>query len=263
MQNTPTRTAREQFDRQATHYNAQWNQWSEETLCWLLEHSDARPTDTLLDVATGTGFTALAFAPHVASVVGLDVSTGMLAQARLRAEEQGIVNAMFVEGSAESIPYPDAAFDLVTCRIAPHHFLSVPQFLSETARVLKPGGRLLLGDTTVPDDNYEAAVWQNSVETLRDPSHVRNYTPSEWCGFVDDAGLTVTDHDASGGIGITLADWMIKGGCTPEQSDAVRAQFTGAPASVAAAYQIETLADGDIRFVWQRVVLKAVKQLDE
>ena len=188
--NTPQRTAREQFDRQAEHYNSQWNQWTQESLTWLLARVHCRPTDIALDVATGTGFTALGFATYVKWVTGLDVSTGMLAQARLRAVDLGITNVSFVEGAAELLPFPDASFDLVTCRIAPHHFLSVPQFLRETRRVLQPGGRLALADTAVPAD-LEADVWQNGVETLRDPSHVRNYTQSEWERFVADAGLAL------------------------------------------------------------------------
>ncbi len=76
----------------------------------------------------------------------------------------------------------------MTCRIAPHHFLDIQKFLTETARVLKPGGRFVLVDTTVPDDSPEAAGWQNAVEAVRDPSHVRNYTPDEWRQMTEAAG---------------------------------------------------------------------------
>lgn len=257
LTNPPARSAREQFDRQAEHYDAQWNAWSEESLRWLLTHGRPQPTDVALDVATGAGFTALAFAPYVRSMTGLDVSTGMLAQARQRAAEQGITNATFLEGAAESLPFPDAHFDLVTCRMAPHHFLDIAQFAREVARVLKPGGRFLLADTTTPDDAPELEAWQNGVEALRDPSHVRNYTPRAWRALLENAGLNVEQIDTTGGIPITLNDWIVKAGCTPEQSAAVRAQFETAPPAAVAAFQIERLPEGDIGFVWQRVVLKA------
>lgn len=258
----PQRTAREQFDRQAEHYNAQWNAWSEESLAWLLTNAQACPEDMALDVATGTGFTALAFAPHVRSVIGLDISPGMLAQARKHAEEQRISNATFQGGAAENLPFPGATFDLVTCRVAPHHFLSVPRFLQEVARVLKPGGRFLLADTTVPDDSAEAGDWQNAVEALRDPSHVRNYTPGEWRRFLEEARLEVEQLTSTGGgIHVVLSDWLTKAGCTPEQTTAVRGRFENAPESAARAFHIERLPNGDLGFMWQRVVAKARKSV--
>lgn len=256
---TPQRTAKEQFDRQAEHYNAQWNSWSEESLRWLLENAAPTPSDRALDIATGTGFTALAFAPHVAQVIGLDVSSGMLAQARKYAAEQGISNAEFQEGPAEHLPFPDQSFDLVTCRIAPHHFLSITKFVQEVARVLKPGGRFLVADTSVPDNDPEADHWQNTVEALRDPSHVRNYTPSEWQGFLAEAGLALEATNDSGGIPITLNDWLIKAGCTPEQSTAVRLEFAAATPAITETFRIAYLPNNDIGFVWRRFTFKATK----
>lgn len=256
----PARSAKDQFDKQATEYNAQWNTWSEETLNAMLAAAQPQPTDTVLDVATGTGFTALAFAPHVQSVVGLDVSSGMLAQAKNYAAERGVTNARFDEGPAEALPYGDATFDLVTCRIAPHHFLDVQKFLSETARVLKPGGRFVLVDTAVPDDLPEAAKWQNAVEVLRDPSHVQNYTPPQWRRMTEAAGLTVTEcRTDGGGITIPLSDWLHKAGCSPKQSDAVRQAYADAPESAKQAFRIMAATNGETVFTWQRVVLKAVK----
>ncbi len=256
----PARSAKAQFDKQAMHYNTDWNAWSEETLTWLRDNADPHSTDTVLDVATGTGFTALAFAPLVQSVIGLDVSSGMLGQARKRAQELGIGNATFQEGPAEALPFPDDTFDLVTCRIAPHHFLDIQKFLIETARVLKPGGHLVLVDTTVPNASPETADWQNEVETLRDPSHVRNYTPSEWRRMTETAGLTVQEvGSGGGGITIPLSDWIFKAGCTPEQADAVRQRFADAAESVRQAFAIKTQPDGETVFTWQRVVLKAMK----
>ena len=258
---TPKRTAKEQFDKQASEYNAQWNTWSEETLNAMLALAQPKPTDTVLDVATGTGFTALAFAPLVQSVVGLDVSPGMLRPAEQFTGERGITNAVFQEGAAESLPFGGASFDLVTCRIAPHHFLSVPQFLAETARVLKPGGSFVLADTTVPDDLPEAADWQNAVEAVRDPSHVRNHPPSEWRQLAEAAGLTVTEcHTEGSGITIPLSDWIKKAGCTPEQADAVRRSFADAPDSARAVFSIVVGTGGETVFTWPRVLLRAVKE---
>ena len=258
--NEPARSAKEQFDRQAAHYNAQWNSWSEEVLNSMLISAQPKPTDAVLDVATGTGFTALAFAPLVQSVVGLDVSPGMLKQAEQYAQERGIANAAFQEGPAEALPFADQSFDLVTCRIAPHHFLDVQKFLAETARVLKPGGSFVLADTTVPDNSPEADAWQNGLEVVRDPSHVRNYTPGEWRHMAEAAGLTVTEcRTNGGGITIPLSDWLTRAGCTPEQSAEVRRRFAEAPQSAREAFQIETQARGETVFTWQRVVLKAIK----
>lgn len=256
----PRRSAKEQFDRQAAHYNAQWNSWSDESLAWLLEHARPMTEDDVLDVATGTGFTALAFAPHVRSVVGLDVSSGMLEQASRKAQAAGLTNVEFREGAAESLPFSDSSFDIVTCRIAAHHFLSVTEFVREAARVLRSGGRFVLADTSVPDDEPEADAWQNAVEKLRDPSHIRNCTPREWRGFVEAAGLEVNEVSMTGlGVPIPLSDWLVKAGCTPEQSGGVKHAFETAPESALRLFRIALLPDGDTGFIWQRVTLSALK----
>ena len=100
-------SAKEQFDRQAAQYNSQWAGWSDETLKRMLELADPQSSWQVLDVATGTGFTALAFAALVAQVVGVDLSPGMLAQAANRAKEQGAANISWVEAPAEKLPFPN------------------------------------------------------------------------------------------------------------------------------------------------------------
>src|SRR5258705_10426503 len=97
----PTRSSEDQFNRQASHYDQQWNQWNEESLDWMLRRANAGPNDTLLDIATGTGYTARAFASLVRKVIGLDVSSGMLDQARSKAAEGGLANIEWREGVAE------------------------------------------------------------------------------------------------------------------------------------------------------------------
>ncbi|TGE22994.1 class I SAM-dependent methyltransferase [Hymenobacter metallicola] len=256
----PSSSAKEQFDRQATHYNTQWNTWSEALLQWLLEHADCQPTDTVLDVATGTGFTALAFAPLVQSVVGLDVSTGMLAEAQKRQQEQGLTNVVWVIGAAEALPFPDNSFSVVTCRVAPHHFHSVPQFLAEVARVLRPGGRFLLADTSVPDNEPAISEWQNNVEQLRDPSHVRNLPPQEWRACLEEAGLRVEEiGEPAADVPMGLNDWLDKAGCHGKNAIAVRGEFRNTSVMARRLFQIQEVADGDFTFVWRRVVAKAVK----
>jgi ubiquinone/menaquinone biosynthesis C-methylase UbiE len=254
------RTSAEQFDRQAAHYNAQWNKWSEASLNWLLDRAQCREQDRVLDVATGTGFTALAFAAHVKEVIGLDVSEGMLAQARANARTEGLGNVTFEKGAAESIPFPEASFDKVTCRVAPHHFLSVERFCAETYRVLKPGGQLLIADTGVPDDLPEVDAWQNRVEALRDTSHVRNYSLGQWRALVTTAGFKVDESaELEEEAQMSMEDWMKKSGCAGESAAQVREMFATAPEGARKRFYIEAKADGDVGFRWLRVVLAARK----
>jgi SAM-dependent methyltransferase len=252
------RTSREQFDRQARHYDHTWNQWTEESLDWLREGGRITAADRVLDVATGAGFTARFVAGLAARVVGLDVSAGMLREARQRAVSSGASNLEFCQGAAEAIPLASEAFDVVTCRIAPHHFESMPRFLAESRRVLTSAGRLFIVDTTVPDDVLEVDEWQNRVELLRDPSHKRNYSPGEWKRMVEQAGFVVDAVDSRGGlIAMTLNEWLEKSGCSGVAERAVREMFATAPASVRDAFGISSQGDGDVSFHWIRVLLAA------
>jgi ubiquinone/menaquinone biosynthesis C-methylase UbiE len=256
---TVSTSAREQFDRQTAQYNQQWADWSDETLRRMLALADPQPSWQVLDVATGTGFTALALAPLVAQVIGADLSPGMLAQAEKRSKEQGITNVSWIEAPAEKMPFDDGAFDLVTVRIAPHHFTDVRAFLSETRRVLKPDGLFVLGDTSIPDEEGEAANWQNAVERERDPSHVANLSPKTWRSLTEEAGFVVTDLETlTGAIRIALTPWLETSGTTGERAERVRRLFADAPESARRHFQITADANGETHFAWQRVVLRAI-----
>jgi SAM-dependent methyltransferase len=155
-----------------------------------------------LDVATAAGHTALTFAPHVAHVTASDLTQEMLVQAAKLAAERGVTNFTTAKADAEALPFPDASFDLVTCRIAPHHFPDVPRFVAEVHRVLKSGGTFALVDNVSPDEKTtpgfsrselrDASVIYNAFEKIRDPSHWHALTVDEWVEIVADTGFTIT-----------------------------------------------------------------------
>jgi SAM-dependent methyltransferase len=184
------RAAQEQFGRRSDQYGKGHilEQVADVTaaLPWLRLPARAR----VLDVATGGGHTGLFFAG-----LGHDVTLGDLAQPMLdaaarTAAERGLRVATR-QHPAEAMPYAAGVFDLVTCRIAPHHFTSPADFVRETARVLKPGGQFLLIDGTVEDGEPEAEAWMHAVEKFRDPSHNRLLTPDAWRSLCAAAGLAV------------------------------------------------------------------------
>jgi ubiquinone/menaquinone biosynthesis C-methylase UbiE len=114
----------------------------------------------------------------------------MLEKAREYILAQGVNNARFQVADAEHLPFAAESFDRVTCRIAPHHFPNIPQFVQEVARVLKPGGMFLLIDCMAPSDP-QLDTFDNTVEKWRDSSHGRSCTVEEWQTFLKDAGLSI------------------------------------------------------------------------
>ena len=154
----------------------------------LVSQVAPRGHEVVLDVATGTGHNALSFAPHVRSVIGLDLTTGMLAEACALARKRGLDKARFCQGDSERLPFANHSFDIVTCRVAPHHFPDVASAIREMARVCQPGGCIAMVDNITPED-ADACAYINAWEILRDPSHHWAYPLSQWRQFFQQAGV--------------------------------------------------------------------------
>lgn len=182
------RSVQEQFARAAARYRTSPVHAQGEDLAMMVQAAALQGDEQVLDVGCGPGHTGLAFAPHVAQVVALDMTPAMLEQVRSLAQEQGVDNVVTRLGDVEQLPFPDGRFDLVVSRYSGHHWPHPQQALSEIARVLRPGGRFILSDT-VGFQEPALDTFLNAVELLRDISHVRDHTPAEWLAMFREAGL--------------------------------------------------------------------------
>jgi ubiquinone/menaquinone biosynthesis C-methylase UbiE len=183
-------TVQQQFGRAADQYVTSLTHARGPDLALLVEWLHPQPDWHCLDIATGGGHVAKTLAPSVARVVASDLTPAMLHAARRHLRDAGCHNVDFVIADAENLPFLEETFDAVTCRIAPHHFPNPDRFVAEAARVLKPGGKLLLIDNVAPED-AECAAFLNTLEKLRDPSHVRCPSVREWEAWLSGAGLRV------------------------------------------------------------------------
>jgi SAM-dependent methyltransferase len=185
-----TRATAAQFSRQAAAYAASPSHAQGEDLDLVLELAAPASGDRCLDLATGPGHTAARLARLATFVLGLDIAPGMIAVARARASGMALANLAYVIGDVHALPLPAASLDLVACRIAPHHFHDVGQFVREAARVLKPGGRLVVEDSLAPED-HEVAAFLEDLEKRRDATHVHSLSRAEWHQACAAAGLRV------------------------------------------------------------------------
>jgi len=248
--------AQEQFSRQSQRYGRGHILENvadvDEAIGFLSLTQRAR----VLDVACGAGHTGLRLAELGHSVTCADLSPAMLERTR---EGAAARNARIEtkQHAAESMPYPDGTFDLVTCRVAPHHFSSPGQFVGEVARVLRAGGWFLLIDGTVPDNDADAGEWLNRVEKLRDPSHVRLLAPGEWCRLCVDADLHIWRHWLRQKKQPDLG-WYFETAATPAENRAeVLALVYSASPRVREIYH---LAEEGGKIVWQWPMLSLLAQ---
>ncbi|GMA52226.1 SAM-dependent methyltransferase [Alicyclobacillus contaminans] len=184
------RTVQAQFGPVADRYVTSEGHAKGGDLVELVDWLRPEPGWRVLDVATGGGHVAKALSPHVARVVASDVTKLMLMAARQHLAAAGCDNVDYVLADAEQLPFLDASFDVVTCRIAPHHFLRPDVFVRESHRVLRPQGRLLIIDNVAPPES-EAAEYINTIEKMRDPSHVRCASVDEWRLWLNAAGFDI------------------------------------------------------------------------
>jgi SAM-dependent methyltransferase len=227
---------RRQFDQSAAAYGASPIFAQGHDLALMVEAATPTPEMTALDVGCAAGHTALAFAPQVRAVVGIDLSTAMLAEAARLAEARGVANARWQEASAAAIPYPDDTFDIVTCRMVVHHFPSLAPSLAEMARVLKPGGHLLIVDIISPEEP-SLADFINAVEVLRDPSHGRDWTLSEWdaAGRAIDTPFAVV---ARWDLPLDFADWTARQQTPPDAVAKIERLMDNASPEARAAFSL-------------------------
>jgi ubiquinone/menaquinone biosynthesis C-methylase UbiE len=208
----------------------------------MLEAAGPAPGRRVLDLGCGAGHTALAFAARGAEVIGLDLTPAMLAQARRLASERGLGNARFEQGDATRLPFPDASFDCVTSRLSAHHYAQPGAAVAEAARVLRPGGVLLVSDSVSPEDPA-LDTFLNAFELLRDASHVRNHRVSEWRAMLEACGFAVRVL-GSWPVRIDFDDW-VRRMATPDLAVAqLRALFAGAGDAARRAFEIAPDAAG-------------------
>ncbi len=244
------------FSRQAEAYAASPSHARGEDLEIVAGFAAPGPDDRCLDIACGPGHTALRMARQAGLVIATDIAPGMLATARRLAAERGLDNLRVLGADAAALPFADAGFDLVTCRIAPHHFADVPGFLAEVARVLAPAGRFVLEDSLAPDDPVTAAFLED-LERRRDRTHRHSLSDAEWRAALAGAGLRITAETVYAKRH-EFALWVGRAGLGAAEIAALETRVLAAPAAVREAlFEIEAEAVRALRD--RKVIFRVVR----
>jgi SAM-dependent methyltransferase len=160
----------------------------------FVRFSSARSGHEVLDVGTGAGFSAFAFARKVRSVTAVDWRPDLLDLARREARRRRASSITFVEVDPRSLPFADETFDIVASAAALHHFPDPSAAIAEMSRVCRSGGSVAIEDVVASEQSVRAR-YHNRLERLRDRSHQRLLSLSEIIALLGQAGLTVRRVD--------------------------------------------------------------------
>lgn len=223
----------------------------------MLEMAKPQAHHVVLDVATGGGHTALKFAPFVQQVIASDMTQQMLDVAEKFIAPQAD-NVVFRLAEAEKLPFDDASVDMITCRLAAHHFSDMYRFMLESARVLKPGGLLLIHDHLAPNDE-KAANYLDSFERLRDPSHVKAYSEKEWRNSFLDAGFVVEDVNLSFFHQAAFTPWVERQNVPADAVERLEILLLQAPDAVQAWLEPKAIGTPDAFFIHRYIIIAGRK----
>ncbi|TWD92369.1 ubiquinone/menaquinone biosynthesis C-methylase UbiE [Neobacillus bataviensis] len=252
------RDVQQQFGKSAESYVSSRIHKDGKDLQKLIEMAEVTGKEELLDVATGGGHTANAFAPLVKRVTAVDLTQEMLTAAEKFVKGNGNQNVEFIKGDAENLPFSNDTFDVVTCRIAPHHFPNINEFIKEVFRVLKQGGQFLLDDNVVPeDDQYDQ--FYNKVEKWRDYSHFRAWKKSEWIRMLEFTGFEIDEWHRFEKT-FYFDSWCNRMNLPLEDKKNLTQYFLGASERIKDKFRITIEESQVVSFQGEAIVLKAIKK---
>ena len=190
-----------------------------------------------LDVGCGGGHLTYRLAPLVSQVVACDLAASMLAAVAEQAGLRGLPNIATREAAAESLPFEVATFDVVATRFSAHHWHAFAEGIAEMARVLKPGGLALMSDVVSPGVSL-LDTWLQTLELLRDPSHVRDASTAEWDAGLAAAGLAIEriEHFR---LRLDFATWVARMDTPEPQVTAIRMLQARAASAVKDYFEME------------------------
>lgn len=220
MKNNHTRLVDGQFGSQAQAYLHSAVHAQGTDLERLTDWLAAMPAARVLDMGCGAGHASYAAASVVNAVVAYDLSDRMLAVVNASAQARAYGNITTCQGVAEHLPFEDGSFDIVISRYSAHHWHDVGQALREAKRVLKPGGKLIMIDICSPGRPV-LDVFLQTIEMLRDPSHVRDYTQGEWLTMVNEAGFTIREL-VTERLALEFSTWVGRMNTPPALVEAIR-----------------------------------------
>lgn len=175
----------------------------------LVELVPADPGARWLEVACGPAAVGRALARRVGSVHGVDLTPAMIETARAEAAAEGLANVELSLGDATALKFEDASFDGALTRFSLHHIPLPARVVEEMARVVRPGGHVVISDH-VTDEDGEAAAWHGEIERLRDPSHWACLTPERLRRLGEAAGLEL-DLERLVPLQLDFDDWLERG----------------------------------------------------
>ncbi|MDP9146113.1 MAG: methyltransferase domain-containing protein [Acidobacteriota bacterium] len=212
---------RESFTTQAQAFST--NPWitDEQRIARLVAAARLTGNQRVLDIATGPGYIAEAFAKESREVIGMDLTDAMLAIAQQRTKTRGIANISFRAGDAENLPCDENQFDVVVCRLALHHMNSPARVVREMSRVCRKNGTVLIEDIFA-SEHSERAAYQNRWEKLRDSAHVRALPISELLLIFRDIQLETELVNTTDDLCPELERWMVTTNTAPENAAEIR-----------------------------------------
>jgi ubiquinone/menaquinone biosynthesis C-methylase UbiE len=230
-------SVQDQFSRVAENYRRSAVHAAGEDLQQMARLAAARPARRALDAGCGAGHAAATIAPYVDEVIAYDLTPSMLEQVMRLAAERGLKHIRTQQGDVEKLPFADSAFDLVVSRYSAHHWPHPAAALAEIARVLEPGGRFILSDIVAPDDPAQDTFLQ-TLELLRDPSHVRDHSIPQWQALFAGVGLRC-EVVFTWMLDLDFDAWVARIATPPLPVQMLRVLFDGAPAEIRAAFHIQ------------------------
>lgn len=226
-----------QFDSQASAYLTSQVHASGRDLEHLKDRLTPFTEATVLDVGCGAGHASFVAASRVKEVIAYDLSEKMLETVNQAARERGFGNLQTRQGFAESLPFEDERFDIVISRYSAHHWQDVGLALREIKRVLRPGGKAIMMDVMSPG-NAVLDIWLQTIEALRDTSHVRNYSSGEWAAMFSEAGLLTTSV-VTDRLELDYTSWIARMRTPEALAKAIRQYQVSASQSVQQYYELQ------------------------